>query len=415
LAAEWHLPVLPCLTFTETLPAASPTAAQDVGGEDRPIADELLPLLDYLCPNESELARLSKMPTDTEQQVLAAAAALQRRGARNLLVTLGPRGALLATADGGVLRQAALHQPGSRVVDATAAGDAFRAAFAVALAEGRPLRDCLRFASAAGGIAVTRRGAVPSLPSRQETERLASSLPCNSGDSSRVVSDGKEPNDGSEVDARTLNGSPGTCAAASGASPRAAAMPADCPYRFASRLNSMQARRDLAGSSGGSNDVLGWVQRQSLVTGLSAVVFNHPQHTAGHSPAQLRQALDAAGLAAGGVALRFPDQFALGAFTNPDPALRNLAVQMAAEGCRWAAELGAPDLVVWPQWDGYDYHFQVGVAIAAVAAATVAWMASAAPAVIDITYTWKCSRSRHAQPSLLTCRCPLLPSCICCC
>ncbi|KAL4859502.1 Ribokinase [Chlorella vulgaris] len=334
----------------------------DVGGEDRPIADELLPLLDYLCPNESELARLSKMPTDTEQQVLAAAASLQRRGARNLLVTLGSRGALLITADGGVLRQAALDQPGSRVVDATAAGDAFRAAFAVALAEGRPLRDCLRFASAAGGIAVTRRGAVPSLPSRQETERLASSLPASGGSgggSSTVGSDGKEATGDSEVDARALGGSPGTCAAALGASPSAAAMPADCPYRFASRLNSMQARRDLAGCSGGSNDVLGWVQRQSLVADLSAVVFNHPQHTAGHSPAQLRQALDAAGLAAGGVALRFPDHFALGAFTNPDPALRHLAVQMAAEGCRWAAELGAPDLVVWPQWDGYDYHFQV--------------------------------------------------------
>ena len=46
---------------------------QDVGGEDRPIASELLPLLSYLLPNETELARLSGMPTGTEAEVLVRA------------------------------------------------------------------------------------------------------------------------------------------------------------------------------------------------------------------------------------------------------------------------------------------------------------------------------------------------------
>lgn len=46
-----------------------PPAPQDVGGEDRPLAPSLLRQLDYLCPNESELARLTGLPTDTEEQV----------------------------------------------------------------------------------------------------------------------------------------------------------------------------------------------------------------------------------------------------------------------------------------------------------------------------------------------------------
>ncbi len=47
---------------------------------------------------------------------------------------------------------------------------------------------------------------------------------------------------------------------------------------------------------------------------------------------------------------RFPEeQFALGAFTHPDATVRQQAVALAVDGCRWAAELGARDLIVWPQ------------------------------------------------------------------
>jgi hypothetical protein len=75
--------------------------------------------------------------------------------------------------------------------------------------------------------------------------------------------------------------------------------------------------------------------------------------------AQIVQALSAAQLQAGAVCIRFPAEFRLGAFSNPDAALRQRAVQLAAAGCAWAAELGAPELIVWSPYDGYDYHFQV--------------------------------------------------------
>jgi ribokinase len=58
------------------------------------------------------------------------------------------------------------------VVDTVAAGDAFVGAFAVALAEGKSVRDAAAFGNAAGALAVTRAGAQPSLPNRLELDRF---------------------------------------------------------------------------------------------------------------------------------------------------------------------------------------------------------------------------------------------------
>jgi ribokinase len=83
-------------------------------------------------------------------------------------VTLGKRGVLLM----GDAGEQTFAPHAVKVVDSTAAGDAFCGALAVALAEGRALPDAVRFANAAGAVAVTRLGAEPSLPHREEVERL---------------------------------------------------------------------------------------------------------------------------------------------------------------------------------------------------------------------------------------------------
>jgi ribokinase len=82
---------------------------------------------------------------------------------------LGDQGALWC--EGG---RPPIHVPAFtvKVVDSTAAGDAFTAALAVAWSEGRSPQEILRFACAAGGLAVTRAGAQPSLPTRAEVEQL---------------------------------------------------------------------------------------------------------------------------------------------------------------------------------------------------------------------------------------------------
>lgn len=135
---------------------------------DFSIPDEFFAKLDYITPNENELARLTGMPCGTIDEIAAAAGALLQKGVRNVLVTIGERGALLANQDG------ISHVPGipADAVDTTAAGDTFNGAFAVALSEGKNVEDAIDFANRAAAISVTRRGAQDSVPYRTElTER----------------------------------------------------------------------------------------------------------------------------------------------------------------------------------------------------------------------------------------------------
>jgi ribokinase len=83
------------------------------------------------------------------------------------IVTLGSEGA--ARQRGGEAARAAIPV---EAVDTTAAGDAFAGGFAARLAEGASLADALRWAVAAGSLAVTSFGAAPSIPVRADLERL---------------------------------------------------------------------------------------------------------------------------------------------------------------------------------------------------------------------------------------------------
>jgi ribokinase len=136
----------------------------DAGGVDAALAPELLQLVSCLSPNESELARLTGMPTDSDEAVLAAARHLKRHGVASVLVKLGSRGALLLTPDGEVIHHDAYPVT---VVDTTGAGDCFTAAYAVAMLEGRPPAKRLRFACAAAALCVGVKGALPSMPDRE--------------------------------------------------------------------------------------------------------------------------------------------------------------------------------------------------------------------------------------------------------
>ncbi len=123
----------------------------------RRLSPSLIALCDVLIPNEHELA------------ILGGLDALFALGATAVVVTLGSRGAELCTPDGArTLVPAFAVDP----VDTTAAGDAFCGSFAAALAAGSEMLTALRFAAAAGALATTRSGAVPSLAHRGEIEAL---------------------------------------------------------------------------------------------------------------------------------------------------------------------------------------------------------------------------------------------------
>jgi ribokinase len=130
----------------------------------QPLPASLLKGVDFLTPNQSELQTLTGRAVASQAE--AAARSLADGSPLRVIVKMGDVGALLVDAS----RQSFWPALRVRAVDATGAGDAFNAALAVALAEGRPLPDAGRLAVAAGALCVTRAGAQPSMPTRQEIE-----------------------------------------------------------------------------------------------------------------------------------------------------------------------------------------------------------------------------------------------------
>lgn len=128
------------------------------------LPDGLLKHVDYLTPNESELRLLLGLRPDDPTGTHDLAVELRRRGVGSVIVTMGGEGALILDDTHDLMVPA----PAVEVVDTTGAGDSFNAAFAVALGEGKPLVEAVRWGVAAGAHACTRLGVIPSMPHRAE-------------------------------------------------------------------------------------------------------------------------------------------------------------------------------------------------------------------------------------------------------
>jgi ribokinase len=119
-----------------------------------------------LVVNKTETAFLSGQNVETDREIEQAALKLREMGAQLVIITLGERGVFALSADEKVFL------PAFKVnaVDTTSAGDVFCGSFAVAQIEGKSLTESLCFASAASAISVTRLGAQPSAPYRNEID-----------------------------------------------------------------------------------------------------------------------------------------------------------------------------------------------------------------------------------------------------
>jgi len=115
---------------------------------------------------ESAAVLLTGIPADTDRGAEAAAETLLARGVGAVILTLGTRGAYVASTE---YRGIVPCYP-VECVDSTAAGDVFNGVLATSLAEGWSLPEAARFASAAAAVSVTRMGAQPSAPRRDEIE-----------------------------------------------------------------------------------------------------------------------------------------------------------------------------------------------------------------------------------------------------
>ncbi len=135
------------------------------------LSDDILSHVSILTPNESEAELLTGVKVQSEKDAGAAADALMAKGIETVIVTMGAKGAFVVTADSKEL----VGSFSVKAVDATAAGDVFNGTLAVAMAEGKPLKEAVKFANAAAALSVTKLGAQPSAPTRQEIEKLLSS------------------------------------------------------------------------------------------------------------------------------------------------------------------------------------------------------------------------------------------------
>jgi len=132
----------------------------------RPLSAEILSLTDFLVPNELEAQSLTGLKMRKDQDLPRIAARLLKMGVKNVVITLGPKGLFFKNRDEEIRIKAFR----VKVVDTTAAGDAFMGGLACALSEGKPIREALIFANTAGAFATTKLGAQPSLPFKKEVE-----------------------------------------------------------------------------------------------------------------------------------------------------------------------------------------------------------------------------------------------------
>ncbi len=135
---------------------------------------ETLQQVSVLVLNENEASLLSGQQIESDEDARVVAKQLHERGIATVVITLGARGALLVTSDKqGKVQSFSCAAPEVKVVDTTAAGDCFVGALTVALTEGQPAEDALRFAVLASALKVTKFGAQSGLPTREELEAFS--------------------------------------------------------------------------------------------------------------------------------------------------------------------------------------------------------------------------------------------------
>jgi xylose isomerase len=135
-------------------------------------------------------------------------------------------------------------------------------------------------------------------------------------------------------------------------------------HRYATRLNSFASRAEQAWpGQKGKPSALQMAERAAKAEGLTDVDLNYPDHVDG-DPAQFARQVSDLGLGINGLAMRYYTNpaFKLGAFTNPDPAVRREAIDLTKRGIDAARAMGSSLMTIWLGQDGFDYSFQADYA-----------------------------------------------------
>ena len=132
------------------------------------IDDDLYEKIDIITPNEVEAQILTGIKIDNEQDAKRAADAFFDKGVKNVIITLGKKGALVS--DG--VKYEIIENYDVKVLDTTGAGDAFNGGLLCALCEGMDIYKAARFANVVSNLAVTRLGTANAMPSREEIDEF---------------------------------------------------------------------------------------------------------------------------------------------------------------------------------------------------------------------------------------------------
>ncbi|MYA86909.1 MAG: TIM barrel protein [Boseongicola sp. SB0662_bin_57] len=129
--------------------------------------------------------------------------------------------------------------------------------------------------------------------------------------------------------------------------------------QYAARLNAFKVALPPE-----RRDVPHLLELAARVGRLDAADLNFPDHVSAANEDAVRAALAANGLSLNGLAMRYYGEpaYAIGAFTNPDPAVRRRAIDQTREAIDICARLGARQLTLWMGQDGFDYAFQMDYA-----------------------------------------------------
>lgn len=120
--------------------------------------------INYVTPNETEAEQFTGIAVQTLEDCRLAARRFFELGVKNVIITLGVKGAFFTDGKQEIL------VPAIKVnaLETTGAGDAFNGGLATAIAEGMPMETALKFATCTAAISVTRLGSAPSMPQREE-------------------------------------------------------------------------------------------------------------------------------------------------------------------------------------------------------------------------------------------------------
>lgn len=135
----------------------------------REVSDKVLSSIDYISPNETEAASIAKMEKiDNLDDAEAAARHLLGKGVKNVIITLGDKGAFFMN------EKEKIYMPSRKIkaIDTVGAGDSFTGAFVIGLAEGKSHKECMRMAASYGTYTCLGQGGIPSLRTRTELEEF---------------------------------------------------------------------------------------------------------------------------------------------------------------------------------------------------------------------------------------------------